>query len=81
MRLFPSAVFVKDALLIEIYFPLDNVFVEPHLLFGNVGNHLIRSLILGCFFDLLAETKTWTNVSCLQNWKYRDGLLTNSRRF
>ena len=81
MRRFPSAVFFKDALLIEIYFPLDNVFVEPHLLFGNVGDHLIGSLILGCLFDLLAQTKTWTDVSCLQTWKYRDGLLSNSRRF
>jgi hypothetical protein len=46
MRRFPSAVFVKDALLVKIYLPLNNVFVESHLIFGDMGNKLRGGFIL-----------------------------------
>lgn len=88
VRRFPSAVFVEDALLVKIDLLLNNVFVDSHPVFCEMGNGLRRGFKYSefalkesfrLFLNLLAQTgtahqlaKTWADVSGLQTWKHRN---------
>lgn len=68
MRRLPGAIFVQLALLVQDNLPFDNIFVNSHLFFGDMGYRLMfywRGL-----FNLFADSaahkaaETWADVSC-----------------